>query len=70
MRKETPATMWAWIGQRISGVFALGLITYHYFDPINEHVQWMLIAFVGFHAMLGIRVILIDLGLIGGKPKS
>jgi succinate dehydrogenase / fumarate reductase cytochrome b subunit len=55
--------MWAWLGQRLSAVFALGLVTYHYFDPINQRAQNALMAFVVFHAILGLRVILLDLGL-------
>jgi len=61
--KETPASMWAWIGQRLSAVFALGLVTYHYFNPLNQHAQTLLLGFVLFHAVLGVRVILLDIGL-------
>jgi succinate dehydrogenase / fumarate reductase cytochrome b subunit len=56
-------TMWAWIGQRISAVFALVLLVFHYVDPVNERVQTLLIGFVIFHALLGLRVILLDLGV-------
>jgi succinate dehydrogenase / fumarate reductase cytochrome b subunit len=61
--KETPASMWAWLAQRFSAVFALGLVTYHYFNPLNQHAQTLLLGFVLFHAVLGVRVILLDLGL-------
>ena len=61
--KETPASMWAWLAQRFSALFALGLVTYHYFNPMNQRAQTLLIGFVLFHAVLGIRVILLDLGL-------
>jgi len=61
--KETPASMWAWLLQRFSAVFALGLVTYHYFNPVNQHAQNLLLGFVLFHAVLGLRVILLDLGL-------
>ena len=67
--KETPAGMWAWIAQRASAIFALGLVTYHYFDPANRHAQQLLIAFVAFHAFLGLRVILLDFGLSGKAHK-
>jgi succinate dehydrogenase / fumarate reductase cytochrome b subunit len=56
-------SMWAWIGQRVSAIFALALVVFHYIDPINERVQTLLIAFVIFHALLGLRVILLDIGL-------
>jgi succinate dehydrogenase / fumarate reductase cytochrome b subunit len=55
--------MWAWIGQRVSALFALGLVVFHYLDPVNERVQVLLIGFVIFHALLGVRVILLDLGV-------
>jgi succinate dehydrogenase / fumarate reductase cytochrome b subunit len=57
-------SMWAWIGQRVSALFALGLVVFHYFDPVNERVQTLLIGFVIFHAVLGLRVILLDFGVI------
>jgi len=56
-------SMWAWIGQRVSAVFALGLVIFHYINPLNERVQTLLILFVVFHALLGVRVILLDLGI-------
>lgn len=56
-------SMWAWIGQRISAIFALALVILHYIDPVDERVQTMLMGFVIFHALLGVRVILLDLGL-------
>ena len=60
---STPASMWAWLGQRVSALFALGLVTYHFFNPFNQHAQTLLMAFVVFHAVLGVRVILLDFGL-------
>ena len=68
--KETPASMWGWIAQRFSAVFALGLVTYHYFNPANRHAQQLLIAFVALHAFLGLRVILLDFGLRGKLHKT
>jgi succinate dehydrogenase hydrophobic anchor subunit len=59
--------MWAWLGQRVSAVFALALVVFHYIDPVNERVQTMLMVFVVVHALLGVRVILSDLGLGSGK---
>jgi len=68
--KETPESMWAWLGQRFSALVALGLVIYHYFDPINQRAQNCLIAFVVFHAMLGVRVILLDLGVLREKHQK
>jgi succinate dehydrogenase / fumarate reductase cytochrome b subunit len=61
--------MWAWLAQRISAVFALGLVTYHYFNPMNQHAQTLLLGFVLFHAVLGVRVILLDFGLSARHQK-
>jgi succinate dehydrogenase hydrophobic anchor subunit len=68
--KEMPGSMWAWVGQRVSAMFALGLITYHYFDPVNQRAQNLLLGFVVVHAVLGIRTILLDFGLDTRKHKS
>ena len=67
--KATPASMWAWLAQRFSAVFALGLVVYHYFNPFNQHAQTLLLAFVLFHAVLGVRVILLDFGLNTKRQK-
>ena len=67
---STPASMWAWLAQRISAVFALGLVTYHVINPLNPHAQTLLLAFVVFHAVLGIRVILMDFGLNTKHQKT
>jgi succinate dehydrogenase hydrophobic anchor subunit len=64
------SSVWAWLAQRVSAVFALGLIVYHYFDPVNQRAQNVLMAFVVFHAVLGVRVILLDLGLDSRRHKS
>lgn len=56
-------SMWAWIGQRVSAIFALALVIVHYINPLNQRVQTALLAFVVLHALLGLRVILLDLGL-------
>lgn len=56
-------SMWAWITQRLSAIFALALVVAHYINPLNQRVQTLLLAFVVLHALLGLRVILLDLGL-------
>ena len=63
MQSSTPLGMWAWLGQRFSALFALGLVIYHFIDPFNQHVQTLLMGFVILHAALGLRVIFLDLGL-------
>lgn len=62
--------MWPWLLQRFSAVFALVLIAAHYVVPFNRRIQILLIAFVLFHAALGIRVILLDLGLPRRHEKT
>ena len=66
----TPASMWAWLGQRFSALFALGLVTYHVINPLNPHAQTLLLVFVAFHAVLGLRVILMDFGLNTKHQKT
>ena len=61
--------MWAWLGQRASALFALGLVIYHFFDPGNHRVQTLLLGFVLIHAMLGVRVILLDFGMNARNHK-
>ena len=61
--KETPTSMWAWLFQRFTAMFAVALVAAHYFDPLNRRVQILLFGFVIFHALLGLRVILLDIGL-------
>jgi succinate dehydrogenase/fumarate reductase cytochrome b subunit len=60
-RKTLPG-MWAWLFQRVSAILILLFLTLHFFLPYRRPVQFLLLLVVAFHASLGIRVFLIDLG--------
>jgi succinate dehydrogenase / fumarate reductase cytochrome b subunit len=60
-RKTLPG-MWAWLFQRVSAVFILLFLILHFFLPYRRPLQFLLLLVVAFHAALGIRVFLIDLG--------
>ena len=60
--KNTLPGMWAWLLQRVSAILILVFLTLHFFLPYRRPIQFLLLAVVAFHACLGIRVFLIDLG--------
>lgn len=60
-RKTLPG-MWAWLFQRVSAILILLFLTLHFFLPYRRPLQFLLLFAVAFHASLGIRVFLIDLG--------
>jgi succinate dehydrogenase / fumarate reductase cytochrome b subunit len=60
-RKTLPG-MWAWLFQRVSAILILLFLTLHLFLPYRRPLQFLLLLVVAFHASLGIRVFLIDLG--------
>ena len=60
--RNTLPGMWAWLFQRISAIFILLFLTLHFFLPYRRPLQFLLLLAVAFHASLGIRVFLIDLG--------
>ncbi len=60
--RSTLPGMWAWVLQRISAVLILIFLILHLFLPYRRPLQFLLLLVVAFHASLGIRVLLIDLG--------
>jgi succinate dehydrogenase / fumarate reductase cytochrome b subunit len=60
-RKTLPG-MWAWLLQRVSAILILLFLTLHFFLPYRRPLQFLLLMVVAFHASLGLRVFLIDLG--------
>jgi succinate dehydrogenase / fumarate reductase cytochrome b subunit len=62
MWRKTLPGMWAWLLQRVSAILILLFLTLHFFLPYRRPVQFLLLLVVAFHASLGIRVFLIDLG--------
>jgi succinate dehydrogenase / fumarate reductase cytochrome b subunit len=60
--RNTLPGMWAWLLQRVSAILILLFLTLHFFLPYRRPLQFMLLFVVAFHASLGLRVFLIDLG--------
>ena len=57
------AGLWAWLVQRGAAVLLLGVIALHLRDPFVRPVQAVLLALVLLHGLLGVRAILLDVGL-------
>ncbi len=55
--------MWTWLWQRISSVILIVLLPWHWINPFYRPVRIAVLFFVIFHAMAGIRVMMIDFGL-------
>ena len=60
--RRTLPGMWAWLLQRVSAILILIFLILHFFLPYRRPLQFLLLLVVSFHASLGMRVFLIDLG--------
>lgn len=60
--RTTQVGMWAWLLQRFSALALLACIVLHLCDPYRVSFQALLVSAATFHAVLGIRVIVLDLG--------
>jgi succinate dehydrogenase hydrophobic anchor subunit len=61
--RGTRAGMWAWLIQRAAAVLLLVVIAAHLVNPFRRGVQAALLALALLHALLGVRSLLLDLGL-------
>ena len=61
--RDTKAGMWAWLIQRAAAVLLLLVIALHLSNPFRRGVQAALLALVLLHALLGVRSLLLDVGL-------
>ncbi len=61
--RGTRAGMWAWLLQRAAAVALLVVIALHLANPFHRSVQAAVLGLVLLHALLGVRVLLLDLGL-------
>ena len=61
--RGTRAGIWAWLLQRAAAVALLVVIALHLANPFHRFVQAALLALALLHALLGVRVILLDVGL-------
>ena len=61
--RGTRAGMWAWLLQRAAALVLIVTLVLHLTNPFLRWVQAVLLAFVLLHGLLGVRAILLDLGL-------
>lgn len=61
--RDTKSGMWAWLLLRASAVILVLLAAAHLVYPYAVAIQFLLLLSLVFHGVLGIRVILIDLGV-------
>jgi succinate dehydrogenase hydrophobic anchor subunit len=61
--RDTKLGMWAWLIQRGAAVALLIVVAVHLTNPFRRSVQAALLALVLLHALLGVRALLLDLGM-------
>jgi succinate dehydrogenase hydrophobic anchor subunit len=55
--------MWAWLIQRAAAVALVVVIALHLANPFRRGVQALLLALALVHGLLGVRAMLLDLGM-------
>lgn len=68
-RTSTTAGMWSWLGQRLAAIALIPLILAHLANPYVVQIQFFLVLTVVFHGLLGVRVLLADIGIRAGSGK-
>jgi succinate dehydrogenase hydrophobic anchor subunit len=61
--KSTSAGTWAWLTQRLAALLLIPLILLHIAYPYKLLTQLLLLMAIVFHGMLGVRVLLVDMGI-------
>lgn len=61
--RGTRAGLWAWLLQRAAAVALVAVIVLHVRNPFIRPVQATLLGLVLLHGLLGVRVILLDVGV-------
>jgi len=61
--RGTKTGMWAWLIQCVAAILLLVVIAAHLVNPFRRGVQAALLALALLHALLGVRALLLDLGL-------
>ena len=61
--RDTKAGMWAWLIQRAAAVALLVVIALHLVNPFRRGVQAALLGLALLHALLGVRALLLDIGV-------
>jgi succinate dehydrogenase/fumarate reductase cytochrome b subunit len=62
--RSTQIGMWAWLWQRISALAIIVFLGLHLTLTYRPLLQFLLLLAVTFHAILGLRVILLDFGVV------
>lgn len=62
--RNTQIGMWAWLWQRISALALVVLIVLHLTLTYRPLIQFLLLLVLVFHGTLGLRVILLDFGVV------
>jgi succinate dehydrogenase / fumarate reductase cytochrome b subunit len=68
--KSTPIGMWAWIWQRASALAIIFFLALHLTLTYKPIIQFLLLLAVTFHAVLGLRVILLDFNIVNVKYQK
>ena len=68
--KNTPVGMWAWLWQRISALAIIFFLALHLTLTYKPIIQFLLLMSVSFHAVLGLRVILLDFNIVNVKYQK
>jgi succinate dehydrogenase hydrophobic anchor subunit len=55
--------MWAWLVQRAAAILLLVVIALHLVNPFRRGVQAALLGLALLHALLGVRALLLDVGV-------
>jgi succinate dehydrogenase hydrophobic anchor subunit len=61
--RGTRLGLWAWLLQRAAAVALIAVVVLHLRNPFVRSVQAALLALTLLHGLLGVRVLLLDLGL-------
>ena len=68
--RNTQIGMWAWIWQRVSALAILAFLGLHLTLTYKPVIQFLLLMTVTFHAVLGLRVILLDFNIVNVKYQK
>ena len=68
--RSTQVGMWAWLWQRISALAIIVFLALHLTLTYRPLIQFLLLLVVVFHGALGLRVILLDFGVVSVKYQK
>ncbi len=68
--RNTQAGMWAWLWQRISALAIIVFLGLHLTLTYRPLLQFLLLMVIVFHGALGLRVILLDFGVVNVRYQK